>query len=270
MPKHLRIAILTLLLLISLPSSSTAGVWQVWQTYGDTPSTISHKPWANFLNRYISSQNGIALFDYGGVSGEDKAALDNYVAKLSDAEVTSFSRDEQFAYWINLYNALTIQLVLDNYPVPSIKNIYTKLVKIGPWYKKLTAVQGEKISLNDIEHRILRPIWKDPRVHYAINCASIGCPNLTTAYTVKNMEKMLNSAAADYINHPRGADVQNGKLRVSSIFKWFQEDFGGNDKGVIAHIKKYASPQLQKKLKGITKISGHHYDWSLNDAKRGD
>ncbi|MCY4047509.1 MAG: DUF547 domain-containing protein [Candidatus Dadabacteria bacterium] len=246
---------------------SEAGVWRMWEKHGDAAGAVSHKKWGDFLSRYVSvREDGLALFDYGGVSPEDKAVLDGYVAELSAASVRSFSRDEQFAYWVNLYNALTVQLVLDNYPVPSIKKIYTRLVSIGPWYKKLAVIEGEKISLNDIEHRILRPIWKDPRVHYAINCASIGCPNLVAAYTVRNTERLLEEAARAYVNHPRGAEVKGGKLFVSSIYKWFIEDFGDDNEGVIAHIKKYASPQLLKDLKGINKISGDSYDWDLNDT----
>ncbi len=246
---------------------SAAGVWVMWQQHGEMTGVVSHEKWGDFLSRHLSQRDGVALFDYGGVSPEDKAVLDAYIAELSAAPVLSFSRDEQFAYWVNLYNALTVQLVLDNYPLPSIKNIYTRLVRIGPWYRKLTVVEGENISLNDIEHRILRPIWKDPRVHYAINCASIGCPNLTSEYTTENTEEMLDAAAIAYVNHPRGVEVRNGKLRVSSIFKWFKEDFGGNDAAIIAHVKKYASANLRERLEGINEISDDHYDWSLNDVK---
>ena len=252
---------------LAISPPSEAGVWRMWEKHGNTAGAVSHKKWGDFLSRYVSEKDGLALFDYGGVSPEDKAVLDGYVAGLSAAPVLSFSRDEQFAYWVNLYNALTVQLVLDNYPVPSIKKIYTRLVSIGPWYKKLTVVEGEKISLNDIEHRILRPIWKDPRVHYAINCASIGCPNLVAAYTVKNTERLLEEAARAYVNHPRGVEVKGGKLFVSSIYKWFKEDFGESDEAIIVHIRKYASPELLRGLEGINKISGDRYDWDLNDAK---
>lgn len=264
-PAILRVLFFAVLI---FPPSTEAGVWKMWEKHGDAPAAVSHKKWGDFLSRYVFVRDdGLALFNYGGVTPADKAVLDGYVSELSAARVRSFPRDEQFAYWVNLYNALTVQLVLNNYPVPSIKKIYTRLVSIGPWYKKLTVVEGEKISLNDIEHRILRPIWKDPRIHYAINCASIGCPNLTDAYTVKNTGRLLEKAARAYVNHPRGVSVKNGKLRVSSIYEWFKEDFGGSDAGVIAHIRKYASPELLKRLEGITEISGDHYDWGLNDTE---
>lgn len=235
--------------------------------HGQAEGVVSHERWGDFLRPYLSERDGVVLFNYGGVSAEDKAVLDGYVLEMSEAPVLSFSRNEQFVYWINLYNALTIQLVIDHYPVSSIKKIYSKFLATGPWRKKLVVIEGEEVSLDDIEHRILRPLWKDPRVHYAINCASIGCPNLTTAYTVDNVEALLDSSASSYINHPRGVDVRRGKLRVSSIFKWFKEDFGGSDQGVIAHIKKYAASQLLARMDGLTEISESHYDWKLNDAK---
>ena len=123
--------------------------------------------------------------------------------------------------------------------------------------------------LNDIEHRILRPIWRDPRIHYAVNCASVGCPNLMTeAFAGDRLDAQLDGAARAYVNTPRGARIEDGKLVVSSIYIWFGEDFGGNDAGVIAHLKRYAEPQLGNRLKSLKAISDHRYDWSLNDVER--
>ena len=146
--------------------------------------------------------------------------------------VSSLNRGEQLAYWINFYNALTVQVILDHYPTDSILDIKISpgFFSIGPWDKKLVTVEGEELSLNDMEHRILRPIWRDPRIHYGVNCASIGCPNLlTTAYTADNVDGLLTENAVAYVNHPRGASLQNGALTVSSIYDWFEEDFGGNE-----------------------------------------
>ncbi len=131
----------------------------------------------------------------------------------------------------------------------------------------LIEVEGEAVSLNDIEHRILRPIWRDPRVHYALNCASIGCPDLrAAAFTAENAEALLDTAARAYVNHPRGARVENDRLTVSSIYAWFREDFGGTEAGVIAHLKRYAGPELAKALETATDIGGYEYDWALNAA----
>jgi hypothetical protein len=122
------------------------------------------------------------------------------------------------------------------------------------------------LSLDDIEHRILRPIWRDPRLHYAVNCAALGCPNLqTAAFTAANTEALLDKAARDFVNHPRGAAIVGGKLIVSSIYVWYEADFGGADRGVIAHLKRYAGPELATALAAVDRISGNRYDWGLND-----
>ena len=168
-----------------------------------------------------------------------------------------------------MYNALTITVILDHYPVESIRDIDTSgLFANGPWGAELVTIEGETLTLDDIEHRILRPIWQDPRVHYAVNCASIGCPNIMrTAFTAKNTEALMNSAAKDFINHPRAVTVTGDKLRVSSIYVWFKDDFGGTDEGVIAHLKQYAKPTLRGRLNSVTKIDGDVYDWSLNSSE---
>ncbi|MBE8158137.1 MAG: DUF547 domain-containing protein [Betaproteobacteria bacterium] len=243
-------------------------LWAFWDKHGAQTGAVSHDAWGAFLARHLSAKDGIALLDYGGVSAEDKKSLDEYAAMLAAAPVRDFSRPEQLAYWINLYNALTVKTVLENYPVSSIKKISSGFLPTGPWDDKLIKVDGEELSLNDIEHRVLRPIWKDARLHYAVNCASIGCPNLAAeAWTAENAEEMLEAAAAAYINHPRGAEVKNGKLQVSSIYAWFAEDFGGGDAAVIAHLKKYAAPELRAQLEGISEIADDDYDWSLNGKK---
>ena len=244
-------------------------LWPLWEKHdAANDAQVSHKIWDDFLARYLTEENGVALVRYGEVSAADKKSLDEYLAALSQTPAASLNRDEQLAFWINLYNALTIKTVLDDYPVSSIKKISSGFLPTGPWDDKLTEVAGESLSLNDIEHRILRPIWKDARLHYAVNCASIGCPNLAAkAYTAANAEAILEAAAAAYINHPRGANVRDGKLYVSSIYEWFAEDFGGNDAAIVAHLRQYAAPPLRAQLDGVERIAGDDYDWSLNDKK---
>jgi len=171
------------------------------------------------------------------------------------------------AFWINLYNALTVELILDHYPVASILDISISpgLFSFGPWDKKLIEVEGEALSLNDIEHRILRPIWRDARLHYAVNCASLGCPNLReVAFTAENTEWLLEQGAHEYVNHARGAEFIDSQLIVSSIYHWFKEDFGDSDRGVIEHLGAFAAPELAKRLAKTRRLSGHDYDWDLN------
>ena len=135
----------------------------------------------------------------------------------------------------------------------------------GPWGANLGTIQGQKVSLNDIEHRILRPLWKDNRVHYAVNCASIGCPNLQPdAYTAGNTEALLEKGTREYVNHPRGARITGDRLQLSSIYEWFRADFGGSEESVVRHLQRYAEPVLAEKLKSFKGKLSYEYDWRIN------
>lgn len=137
-----------------------------------------------------------------------------------------------------------------------------------PWDLKLVKVVGVKISLNDIEHRILRPIWKDNRVHYGVNCASLGCPDLQSeSFTADNMDRLLDKAAREYVNSPRGVDLAGGKLTLSSIYDWFQVDFGSSETSLLAHLEQYAAPALADKLKKYRGDISYQYSWGLNKAE---
>ena len=134
------------------------------------------------------------------MSEEDLEILDDYLQMLESVQVTDLNPDEQFAYWINLYNALTIWVILEHYPVESIQDISYGLLTRGPWKENLATVEGVDLSLDDIEHEILRPVFQDNRIHYAVNCASIGCPNLqSTAFTSNNLEDLLEHLSLIHI-----------------------------------------------------------------------
>jgi hypothetical protein len=197
-----------------------------------------------------------------------KQALEQYLEDLQAVGVSALDRPEQKAYWINLYNALTVRVVLGHYPVKTIRkiNISPGWFSSGPWRAKLLTVEGEEVSLDDIEHRILRPLWQDNRVHYAVNCASLGCPNLQPeAFTAENTERLLEQAAREYVNHPRGARMEKGRLVVSSIYDWFRADFGGSEEGVLAHLRHYAQEPLREALEGYSGKLRYEYDWALNE-----
>ena len=255
----------------SVQGAPRAELWERWAAHDGTSTlSIEHLVWDDFLQRYVKDGPPgvrVARVHYDAVSPADKEGLDRYINKLTGLVVSEYRPAEQRAFWINLYNALTVQVVLDHYPVDSIQDIDISpgFFQSGPWGKKLVKVEGVELSLNDMEHRILRPIWKDARIHYAVNCASIGCPNLARkAFTADNTESMLDEAARQYVNHPRGVVVDEGQLQVSSIYKWFIDDFGGDDAGVIAHISQYAAPILRESLSGISEIDSDQYDWTLN------
>jgi hypothetical protein len=270
----IRLGVFLLSLLVIVPQSEAAPaarLWARWQAHNTGSTTlIEHSLWQQFLARnLVIGPEGINRIGYADVSRQDRQLLDSYLEQLAGQSVTHLNRSEQRAFWINLYNALTIDLVLDHYPVRSIRDIDISpgWFADGPWGKKLINIEGVAVSLDDIEHRILRPIWNDPRVHYAVNCASLGCPNLQPEpFTSHNSEQLLEQAARDYINHARGVRIVQGKLVVSSIYKWFKEDFGGSDAAVIMHLRRYAEPELQSLLERIDNIENNEYNWSLNDV----
>lgn len=272
-----RLPVLALIALMIAAAANTAQaapraeLWPRWETQ-DARSTqvVNHDLWDDFLSAYVKpAADGINRVAYGRVTAADKTRLAQYLAQLQATPVSRLTRAEQRAYWINLYNAATVNVVLTHFPVASILKISISpgLFERGPWGKKMLRVEGMELSLNDIEHRILRPIWQDPRTHYAVNCASLGCPNLLPeAYTAPRMETQLESAARAFVNHPRGVRVSGSKLTVSSIYVWFQSDFGGTDSGVLAHLRRYANPALLEQLRGLNAIHDDDYDWTLNLA----
>ena len=232
---------------------------------------VDHSAWKQILSTYVLvAPDGINRFGYGRVTAADKKKLKSYLVGLQAVRVSALSRDEQMAFWINLYNALTIDVVLDHYPVKSIKDISLGggFFSSGPWKKELVTVEGKRLSLDNIEHDTLRKNWRDPRIHYAVNCASLSCPNLANKpYAGTSLEAMLNDGARAYINHPRGVSLGGGKLKLSQIYSWYRKDFGSNDAEVIKHLMLFASPALKKSLIGIEMIAGYDYDWSLNEDK---
>lgn len=250
-----------------------ADLWPRWQAHDAAATmTIDHAAWGEFLDAYLRMKaDGISSVAYGEVSAAHRKSLKAYIRGLAALPISAYARSQQRAYWVNLYNSLTVDMILSHYPVDSIVDLRISpgFFSFGPWDKKLIQVEGEMLSLNDIEHRILRPIWKDPRLHYVINCAALGCPNLPTQpLTGKNGEQTLNDAARIYVNHSRGARVEDGRAVVSKIYNWFADDFGRDKSEILAHIRRYAEPPLTRKLEGAAQIDGYQYDWALNDSKR--
>lgn len=234
--------------------------------------TASHAAFDTLLGRRARpSRDGVVRVDYAGwkASAGDRAALKAYIASLSRMAPLTLTRPEQFAFWANLYNAVTIDVVLDAYPVRSIRDIRSGLTP-GPWKRKVATVGGVELSLDDMEHNILRKGWSDPRVHYAVNCASYSCPNLPLrAWRGATLGPALGAAARAYVNSGRAVRFEGAVLVVSSIYDWYAADFGGTDARVIAHLARYANEPLKTRLQAATRIGQDTYDWSLNAIPRG-
>lgn len=220
---------------------------------------VDHALYVELLEKYV--ENG--MVDYQGFKNEE-AKLDRYLKVLAETDTKKLSRDEQFAFYINAYNAWTIKLILTGYPgIKSIKDLGS--IFKTPWKKRIARIDGDIVTLDHIEHDILRPRFKDPRVHFAINCASIGCPPLRSEpYRGEVLELQLDEMAKAFINDPQRNRLEGRTLYVSSIFKWFSKDF--ND-GVVGFFLKYAQGNLKKELaenQRNIQIKYLDYDWSLN------
>jgi hypothetical protein len=256
---------------LTAEAAPRADLWPRWQAHDPQSSTrVDHSVWGRLLETYlvVDKPGAINLVRYKAVTAPDKQELGQYIATLAAVPVAKLNRAEQKAYWINFYNALTVKTILDRYPVNSIREIKSGLFSPGPWDLKLVRVEGVELSLNDIEHRILRPIWQDNRIHYAVNCASLGCPNLQPEpFTAENSERLLDQSARDFINSSRGARIEGRTLILSEIYNWYRADFEDSREGVILHLRQWAEPPLAGALQSFSGEVISDYDWRLNELK---
>ena len=228
---------------------------------GWSKAAVDHSLYGELLRRYV--KNGVV--DYRNFKSEE-GKLDEYLRVLETTNVSELPRNEKFAFYVNAYNAWTIKLILSAYPgIKSIKDLGN--IFKSPWGKKIVRINGRVLTLDDIEHGILRAQFKDPRVHFALNCASKSCPPLLSEpYRGSTLSRQLDDAAQGFINDPKSNYLKGSKLYVSRIFKWFSEDFNDD---VVGFFLKYAEGDFKKELeakKGEVKIVYLSYDWSLNGA----
>lgn len=246
------------------------GIWYVNDPA--STATIDHSVWDKFLQTYHHENpygDGVNRIAYARVTDDDHSALRQYIRTLSRTPIATYNRDEQIAFWMNLYNAAIINMVLDNQPVNSVLQIRGPGINVvGPWLTNVATVHGKNVSFNDIEHYILRAAFDDmdPPVHYGLNCASIGCPPIAPrAHTAENWRENLAKSARQFVNSEQGLRVENGELFTSKVYhSWFKEDFGGTDTAVLTHVKEYCNGTVAAALEGHTEIAGDYYDWRLN------
>ncbi|OED40805.1 hypothetical protein ACH42_15665 [Endozoicomonas sp. (ex Bugula neritina AB1)] len=257
------------LLLFSFPilAAPSSQYWALWdKSDNSSKKVINHESWQSILNDYLLVQAYGSSFKYGKISKDDDKKLDDYIRQMTSIDPRQYNKAEQKAYWINLYNALTVDLIIENYPVQSITKIGSWF-SFGPWDEVITEVASQDLTLNDIEHRILRPLWNDKRIHYAVNCASQGCPDLASkAYTGANVEQLLEEQAERFIRQEKGVSWVDGKLILSRIYEWYSTDFGNNSE-LMAHISKYSTGNQKRRLLKYTGVSGFQYNWNLNEYK---
>lgn len=219
----------------------------------DTPKAISfnHSTLNNLLQKHVSNKGNV---NYPGFKADYKV-LKRYISELKqNLPEDSWTKNQKLAYWINAYNALTIDLILKNYPLKSIKDIK------DPWDQRLWKLGEKWYNLNDIEHQILRKM-DEPRIHFAIVCASFSCPKLqNTTFKASTMEKQLTKATKEFLSDPARNSISENELEISKIFQWFSKDFK-QDGSPIDFINKYTDVEISNNAKKRFK----DYNWDLND-----
>lgn len=223
----------------------------------------SNEKFTALLKKNVDSKG---LVDYKAIKA-NKEKLQDYLDLISkDKPADDWSKDEKMAFWINAYNSYTIKLIVDNYPVKSIKDLNPKvsIVYVSTiWDKKFFSIGGEKMSLNMIENRILRKM-DDPRIHFAINCASMSCPEmLNEAYEAKKLDKQLTQQAKKFLADKSRNDIDAKSPKISNIFNWFGKDFKRKGQTVIDFINKFSSVKINEDAE----VSYMDYSWKLNEQK---
>ena len=264
-------------MVLSITSSSIARAQSLVETtiipfWDDREETsrmrVNHSEWQGLLDTYLidTHQSGINRFDYNRVTTGDKLKLQRYLEYLQNFEPRQFNSNEQKAFWINLFNSMTIFIILneDDDKLISIREIRSGFLTAGPWKLNSLKVVQQDLSLDDIENGILRPILKDSRINYVIQHASLGDANLQKkAFTGENIEGLLEQAAKDFINSSRAVSIVGGKLVLSGIYSQYAGDFAENFGGLIGHLKKYINPDMAAQLDRFSEAE-YKYNWDLN------
>lgn len=213
---------------------------------------VDHSLWNALLKKYVSASGKV---NYKGFIN-DKVALQSYLDLLSEKiPANDWSKNAKLAYWINVYNAFTVKLIVDNYPLKSINDIN------NPWKTKFFSLQGKKYSLEEVENDILRKM-NEPRIHFAINCASFSCPNLLNqAYTSSKLESQLQTVTKSFINDTTKNKITSNEIKISEIFNWYAADFKTSNTSIIDYLNKFSTIKIDDNAK----VSFMNYDWSLNN-----
>ena len=264
-------------MVLSITSSSIARAQSLVETsiipfWDDREETsrmrVNHSEWQNLLDTYLidTHQSGINRFDYDRVTTGDKLKLQGYLEYLQNFEPRQLNSNEQKAFWLNLFNSMTIFIILNENDdkLISIREIRSGFLTAGPWKLNSLKVVQQDLSLDNIENGILRPILKDSRINYVIQHASLGDANLQkTAFTGENIEGLLEQAAKDFINSSRGVRIVGGNLFLSEIYRWYAIDFAEDFSGLVNHLRKYINPDMAAQLERFTEAQ-YRYNWDLN------
>ncbi|MEW6320520.1 MAG: DUF547 domain-containing protein [Acidobacteriota bacterium] len=268
----------------SVLAVTAAMAWLAPLGHAQTASAFDHAytTYASVLKRHVRG----ARVDYSALKAR-RGELDDVVAQLGSVTADDeqrWSRAERLAYWINAYNVFTLRAIVDHYPIKgSWLSLYPRnsIRQIdGVWTELKWRAAGRDVTLDQIEHEILRPVFREPRVHMAINCASVGCPPLASEpYRAGELDEQLDAATTRYLASPLGLAISGDSLQLSSIFKWFGADFEarfaadgpagrtGTERALLGLVARYGPPQARDLARtGKVRIAYLDYDWSLNDT----
>jgi hypothetical protein len=238
------------------------------------PAPPDYGAWDQLLTRWYDPARGM---DYKGLKAKDGKTLAELRERLAAVDAAALPPADRLAYWINVYNVNVVATVVDNYPVKSIRDISTDpIIRLNVFKKETVPVKGGAISLNDVENSKIRDAFKDPRIHFAINCAARSCPPIRPeAYTGARVGEQLDDQARKFLNDPRrGLQVESKGatgivIHVTKVMDWFAADFEKWGGGQVAFIRKYVTPDKQKQIdaaKGKVGLDFYSYDWDLNDT----
>lgn len=235
-------------------------------------TVMDYSAYDGLLNKYVNERG---LVDYEQLCQDP--ALDTVTEFLSGIDPAGLETDAALAFWINVYNAFTLKVICDNYPLDSINELHGGGLIIGTvfkttvWDKKWFAINGEEMSLGHVEHQILRPKFNDPRIHFAIVCAAISCPPLRNeAYTAEHIDRQLDEQGRIFLSRRdlNRFELKSQTAHLSGIFKWFRKDFGRNKKELLTYLSAFVStPEVRELLRsqpGQWTVRWNDYDWGLN------
>ncbi|MBU5617948.1 DUF547 domain-containing protein [Psychrobacter sp. TAE2020] len=266
-------------LLVSSMIVKTAMATAILLASATAYADFNHSSWDSLLNKNVTMTNSgkASVVNYASMKA-DKSKLDSYMdatSKVSQSEFNAWSKDEQLAFLINVYNAGTVELVLTKYPnIKSIKDIGG--VFGSPWKQNFISLLGKTRSLDDIEHNLIRGSkrYNEPRIHFAVNCASIGCPALLNdAFTASKLDKQLEQVTSSFLADTSRNRLKGNTLEVSPIFKWYKEDFATSWRGtydLAGFLARYSTSlglnngQAAQLRNGKIKIGYSSYNWNLN------
>jgi len=222
---------------------------------------IKHDDWDALVKKHVNEAGWV---DYKGFMA-DSTHLQQYLNLLSahHPNKKNWSRDEQLAYWINAYNAFTVELILDNYPLESIKDIKSGIPFVnGVWDIEFIQIEGQTYSLNNIEHGIIRPKFNEERIHFAVNCASYSCPKLANeAYCAEHLDAQLDKATKSFINNEEKNKISPDRVQISKLLSWYWGDFKDKYDSRIEFLNKYSAT----KINPDAEVDYLEYLWTLNE-----